>query len=317
MRQFGVIVGAAFTAAALSTVVLAAPAKRVVIRTTPGGAPLHLAIGDGAVWVGTHRGYVLYRIDPRTDRKRDIPITQNTCGFPTFADGYVFQSGCGDTWTSLQIDARTNRVVRHLAGLNGLVGAGSLWLAEQDGKIARVDPRSGVRLAMIDPGIDITENGAPVAVFDGGLWVAADTAVSRIDVQTNKVTQVIPLPGGKGSGDYNGGFLYGGYGAVMNGKLWVSNPAGLFEIDPARKTATLQPVRVKPLSQFGDLYVAKGAGSLWMRTSDTSVARIDPATGKVVQRYPAAGGGGGVAFGYGSLWVLNAGADSIWRYRID
>jgi streptogramin lyase len=316
MKRFSVIVVAAVAATAVTAVAVGASAKRVVIRTTPGGAPLHLSIGAGGVWVGTHRAYILYRINPRTNRKRAYPITQNTCGPPAFAYGYVFQSGCGDTWTSLQIDLRTGHILRHLAGINAFVGAGSLWLVRQDGKIARVDPRSGVPLATIDPGIDLTQNGVPVAVLDGSTWVAGDTAISRIDVQTNKVTQVIPLPGGKASGDYTGGYLYGGYGTVLNGKLWVTNPAGLYEVDPTTNTAILLPIRVKPLSQFGDLYVAAGAGSLWMRTSDTSVARIDPATASVVQRYPAAGGGGGIAFGYGSLWVSNAGADSIWRYAI-
>jgi streptogramin lyase len=316
MKRLAVIAAATVAAAALTAATLATAAQKVVIRTTPGGAPLHLAVGNGGVWVGTHRGYVLYRIDPRTNRKRAIPVAQNTCGFPAFADGYVFQSGCDDTWTSLQINVRTSRVVRHLAGLYGVVGAGSLWLVLPNGKIARVDPRTGVRLATVDPGIDTTQSGGPVAVLDGGMWIATDTAVARIDVQTNKVTKVIPLPGAEGSGDYNGGFINAAYGALQDDKLWVTNAAGLFEVDPSTNTATLHSIHIKPFSQFGDLYVAAGAGSLWMRTSDTSVARIDPATAKIVERYPASGGGGGLAFGYDSLWVCNAGADTIWRYAI-
>jgi streptogramin lyase len=316
MKRLGVI-GVVLAAAALAAVAHGVVANKVVIKTTPGGAPTHLAVGDGAVWVGTHRAYVLYRIDPRTNTKRAITIDQNTCNFPAFGAGYVFQSGCEDTWTTLQIGARTNRVVRHIPGLYGVVGAGSLWLVEPSGKINRVDPRSGVRLATIDPGVEVTSNsGGPVGLLDGGMWIAADTAVSRIDVQTNKVTNVVPLPGAKGSGDYNGGYLNGSYGAFLGGKMWITNAAGLFEVDPTAGTATLHPIHISPFSEFGDLYVAAGAGSLWMRTSDTSVARIDPATGQVIQRYPATGGGGGVAVGFGSLWVSNAGADSIWRYPI-
>lgn len=315
MKRVGLIL-VLVVAAACAAAAHGLTGGKVVIKTTPGGATGDLAIGDGAVWVGTHRGYVVYRINPRTNAKRAIVVPQNTCNFVAFAGGYVFPSGCDDTWTTLQIDPRTNKVIRHFPGVADVGGAGSLWVVDQNGKLGRDDPRTGVRLATIDAGVDISVTGGPVGVFDGGLWVAADTAVSRIDVQTNKVTNVIPLPGARGSGSVNGGYLYGNYGAFLNGKLWVSNPVGLFEVDPATNTAKLLPIQIKPLSVGGDLQVAAGAGSLWLRTSDHSVARIDPASGKVVQRYAATGGGGGVAVGYGSLWVANVGSDSIWRYPI-
>ncbi|MGN6798135.1 MAG: hypothetical protein ACTHKS_08300 [Gaiellaceae bacterium] len=311
------LVIAVFIAAAL---VLAsasgATPKRTVIHTVPGGADLHISVGYGSVWVGTHRGYYLYRINPKTNAKRAIEIPQNTCSNPVFADGFVFQSGCNDTMTSLQISAKTNHVGRHLPGVAGFVGAGSLWLVDQTFRIARVDPRTGVELAWIDPKVDVSQYGAAVGLLDGGVWVCSDSAVSRIDVLTNKVTEVIPLPNSQISGDVPGGNLGGDYGVVFGGKLWVTNPAGLYEVDPATHTARLLPIKVTPMSEFGDLYVVAGAGSLWMRTSNTSVARIDPATGKVVGRFAASGGGGGIAVGFGSLWVANAGADTIWRYPI-
>lgn len=312
MKRVGVIL-VLVVAAACAAAAHGLSGGKVVIKNASGG---DLAIGTGAVWVGSHRGYAVYRINPRTNTKRAIVIPQNSCNFTTFAGGYVFQSGCNDTLTTLQIDPRTNKVIRHLPGAFGVGGAGSLWVVDQNRKIERDDPHSGVRLATINAGVDLSENGGPIGVFDGGLWVAADTALSRIDVQTNKVTSIIPLPGAKGSGSVNGGYLYGGFGAFLNGKLWVSNPAGLYKVDPRRGTATLLSVRVMPMSTGGDVQVAAGAGSLWMRTGDHWVARVDPTSGTVVQRYPASGGGGGVAVGFGSLWVGNVGADSIWRYPI-
>src|SRR6476661_3585101 len=77
---------------------------KVVLKNSSGG---DLAVGAGAVWVGNHRGYVVYRINPRTNTKRTILVPQNTCNFVAFAGGYVFQSGCNDTLTTLQIDPRT------------------------------------------------------------------------------------------------------------------------------------------------------------------------------------------------------------------
>src|SRR5262249_50987379 len=149
------------------------------------------------------------------------------------------------------------------------------WLITADNRLERVDPKSGVRLAKIDPRVDFSEAGGPGGVLGGALWVAARTAVSRIDVQTDKGTAGSPPPGAKLTADVQGGYLGGAYGTFMNGKLWVSNPAGLFEVDPVAGTAKLFPLRISPMSQFGDLYVVNGDGSLWMRTGDTSVARID------------------------------------------
>lgn len=46
--------------------------------------------------------------------------------------------------------------------------------------------------------------------------------------------------------------------------------------------------------------------------------RIDPASGGVQAVYPAGseGGGGDITVAFGSLWVYNAGSDSIWREPI-
>jgi streptogramin lyase len=60
-------------------------------------------------------------------------------------------------------------------------------------------------------------------------------------------------------------------------------------------------------------------GSLWLRTSESTIARIDPSTMRVVQTYPAEVGSSGpgemVLYG-GSLWMANAETDTVWRERI-
>ena len=58
-------------------------------------------------------------------------------------------------------------------------------------------------------------------------------------------------------------------------------------------------------------------GSIWLRTSDDFISRIDPATGAVTATYPAYIGGGEVAVAFGSLWVANVNTDTVWRDRID
>ena len=77
--------------------------------------------------------------------------------------------------------------------------------------------------------------------------------------------------------------------------------------------AHLFRVGVKPFREYWLMSFAPGGRSLWMRTNDRTVARISPTSGKVVARYPAAGGGGGVAFGFRSIWVANFAENRVWR----
>jgi streptogramin lyase len=315
----GLTAGAlALLATALVCATLAAgAASTTVIKTDSDGAPLHVGTGFGSIWVGDHRGGYLFRINPRTDKKIAINVVGGICAVPSFGAGYVWVSGCADDNIYYQVDPKTNRVLRQRPGLYPVFGAGSLWVYDGGTGIARVDPRTGVRLTDINPGVDMSQNGGPLGYWDGKLWVYTDSAVSSIDPQTNKVSAVIPLPGGKPSGDYADGYLYGGLGALADGKIWVTNAAGLYAVDPAAGTATLAPVKIHAMTDFGDLYVAAGNGSVWVRTGDSSVARLDPADGHVQKRYPATGGGGGIVVVSGALWVANAGSDTIWREPIN
>jgi streptogramin lyase len=316
VRRLGAASAALLAAAIVGSALAANTTKRLVIKTDVGGAPLHVGIGFGSVWVADHRGGFLYRINPHTGKKKPINVGVSMCSQPIVGGGYVWVSGCSDQVAYYQVDPKTNRVLRQRRGLYTIYGAGSLWVYDGASRIVRVDPRTGVRLARLQPGIDLSQNGGPLGYWEGGLWVYSDTAVSRIDPETNKVTAVISLPGGKPSGDYAGGYLYGGFGTFTPGRVWVTNPAGLYMVDPARRTATLAPVQVHAMSEFGDIYASTGNGSIWVRTGNSSVARLDPSDGHVLQRYGAAGGGGGIAVGFNALWVANAGIDRTWREPI-
>jgi len=289
---------------------------RVTIKTP--GFPLHLAVGFRSIWVADHRGGYVYRIDPRTNRRVAIYVGDSLCFRPSIGAGAVWVSGCENGGVTYKIDPKTNRVVGQRKGNRPALGAGSLWTFSRDVKhVLRVDPQSGLVLARIDPKVDINTDAAQTGGYRfGSLWVISDAAVSRIDVATNKVTAVIPLPGAQPSGDVNGGYLYGDYTAFTSNAVWVTNPAGLYEIDPTANTAKLVSLDITPFSQVGDITISSAMNSIWVRTGNTSVARIDPASGNVVARYPAAGGGGGIAVAYGSLWVANAGNDTTWREPI-
>jgi hypothetical protein len=276
-----------------------------VVTTHLPGTPFSLAAGYGSIWVQTHREGVLYRINPRTSRATAaITLPDALCARPQFGAAAVWVFTCNEGAT-YKIDPASNRVTRKFRGYGPpIYGAGSLWHTAA-GKVVRRDPRSGIVLARIRPRIETEpdSNGSPLAVAYRSLWLYSDTAVSRIDTDTNRVRAVIPLPSAKPSGADGNGLCFGGLGAVAHGKVWATNCAGLYEIDPSSDTARLHRIGVGPYSQGGDIAIASGRGSLWIRTSDTQLSRVDPGTVQVTARYP---GGDGVTVAFNRVWTASA-----------
>jgi streptogramin lyase len=307
------IVIAALAAAATS---MATPPGTVRIKLSIGAFPDYPISAFGAVWVESHRGYGIYRINPHTNRARWIPMPENQCGPPAAARGRLWFSNCsGETGVSRMygLNPTNGKIVARRAGSGVAYAGGSLWTVNL-GKntLIRSDPRTGVVLARIKLGISPAPNGqwAGSACL-GSLWTPNGTdGLQRTDLATN-ATQVIPLPGGH---DATGtGYFAANNVACAARKVWVPDGAGLYEVDPATDAATLLPIRIGPFSQQGDVSIVSAGDDVYLRTSNTSVAKIDATTGAVVARYPATGGGGGIIVAYGSLWVVNANAGSLWR----
>lgn len=312
-----ILVGAATVSAALATSALTtSPAPKITFKTP--GFPSDVSVGLGSVWVGSHRAGFLYRINSRTRKVVAISMPDDSCGAAAISDSAVWAPGCNGI---LKIDPKTDRVVGRAIGGGPVLGAGSLWTSSLTTcRLFRLDPRSGVVLARINsgipPGTGSSGDGCgPLGVDYGSVWVYSDTAVSRIDPRTNKLTRIIPLPGGKAGGDYLGGYLFGGFATFAGGKVWLTNPAGVYEIDPTTNTATRLPIRIKPFSLGNEPEITSGAGSVWFRTNDHTIARINPATGNLIATYPGHGGAG-LAYAFGSLWLANGDLDTTWREPI-
>jgi streptogramin lyase len=159
-----------------------------------------------------------------------------------------------------------------------------------------------------------------IGVAYGSVWLAdADGGVvTRVDAKSLQVVAAIALPGyGTNGAQPGGGNLSGGYFAFEAGYAWVTGPHELFRIDPGTNRATSYDIGIEALSEWGDVCIAAGRGTVWVRTTDTEVVRVDPQTGKVVSRYPAAGGGGCIAVGFKSLWVVNFIDSTVWRIPLD
>lgn len=316
-KRGGVFLGIALALIGVSGALAAKPARTVI--NTP-SYPIFALSGYGSIWVGTHHSTLLYRIDPRTNRiAKRIVLHQTPCGTPVLGRNAVLVPDCQDEGgNTLAISPATNRVVRTFHASLGAYGYGSYWGLTLNAKfVKRLDPQTGVTLASIPSGI--SDSGADYACVGtagaGSIWFGADAdkTVSRIDAATNKVVAVIALPGAAAQPSPGQGYAGGCPMIYAAGKVWRANPAGIYEIDPATNTARLLRVHIGNLDMWGDMMWASGGGSLWVRTAGSTVTRIDPKTGNVLGSYPATGGGGGVTVAYGSLWVANAGADTVWR----
>jgi hypothetical protein len=310
-------------ALAVALVAASAPSAAVprVVAIRAPGFPAHVASGFGAVWVISHRGGFLYRIDPTRNRvAATIDVSDALCFVPAVGGGAVWVANCGGLAgfeATYKVDPRTNRVLRRVPGSTPVFGAGSLWTALlMKGAVYRIDPKSGIVLTKIRRvGFDTRELLYVGGVGYGSAWVGSNTTVARIATATNKVTKVIRLPKAIPGSTVTGGYSAGAHMAFGRRKVWVAVPGGVYAIDPSTNQAQRLSIPIRPFTQWGDIPIVAGAGSVWVRTSDRKVVRIDARSGRVVATYPASGGGGGLAVAFGSLWVANAADDTVSRIR--
>ncbi len=312
------------------------PAPKGDARISIPNFPAMITAGGGSIWVFTHRGTAALRIDPASNRViASVNLGDTPCTLASSGMGLVWNSNCGPNESSkglsFGIDPRSDRVTRKIPGNYPVIGAGSVWVLSDSGKsVRRVDPQSGVVLARIPTGLDQVPGGGTLTIGGvgyGSIWLASDAAASltRISTATNKVTAVIRLVGAQtedqafpSAAEQDTGYINGATVAFAAGKAWYANPAGLFEVDARTNRAKLIRLPMRPFTNWGDDTVVSGAGSIWVRTTNTQIDRINPVTGQIQARYPAgvSGGGGDLAVAFGSLWVANAGSDSVWREPI-
>jgi DNA-binding beta-propeller fold protein YncE len=130
--------------------------------------------------------------------------------------------------------------------------------------------------------LEVGHGGGPLMFGAGGLWVGAwrDREVVRIDPRSNRVAARFPAGGPSPAGL-----------AVDAGTIWVvhPDPDEVVRLDPttgrvvARIKLGLLPFQFAPGDRrFLPSLVAVGAGAGWVGTSRGAVARIDPASNRVV-----------------------------------
>jgi hypothetical protein len=280
---------------------------RVASFIESGNAPSNIAVGEGGVWVLSAEDQTISRVDPRT-----MAVTSGiqARGTPThIAAGlgalWIGNGGKGDnagtTVSISRVDPRTGAVT-HTARLphaeNGVrrapfnwgfaniaTGDGAVWALDPDRTIARIDPKTGRRVATID----VQAHG--VAAGDAGVWTLGDGSVTQIDPRTNRPGQIIPLTSPAATAI-----------AVGAGKVWVTaeQEGAVWQIDPGPN-----PVAKTIDVGVGVTYIAFGAGALWTANYlDSTVTRIEAATDKVT--HIPVNAAQALAAGAGSAWVSSA-----------
>ena len=219
-----------------------------------------------------------------------------------------------------RIDARTNKVTNSIEMCAGDVESGfrSIWVTSRAGcdipegaeghgglqplNLLRVDPARN-RVAAT---IGLPEGAYGLAVSEDSVWVGGD-ALLRIDPKTNGVRARINV---KSTAI-----------AVGARSLWVlPSRDEVLRVDPESGRVS---ARIEGLANASHL--AFGEGFVWVSGSATGIPnflwQIDPATNRVVSATPLGtpdypGGGGGVATGFGSVWVCATAPNELWRIPV-
>jgi YVTN family beta-propeller protein len=172
-------------------------------------------------------------------------------------------------------------------------------------EVAIIDPEKG---RVVDT-VTVGTRPGPITSGAGSIWVANqdDQAVTRIDSRRRTVLrQSISLDERTPTG------LAFGFDAV-----WVAHGllGQLSRIDPQFNKVT-PPTDVGGTA-FGSPNgaVAVGRGSVWAVFGDSTLARIEPATGRVKEHTRAGSLPAGVVVGSGSVWVANSGDATVTRYN--
>jgi streptogramin lyase len=279
------------------------------------GAPHAIGVGYGSIWVSSHRGSQLFRIDPETNAiEARITVGRPQCGDLALGDELVWVSSCGDSNITFRVDPLTNEVVgsERWPGLSVAFGAESLWAVLEyttPGAVGRFD------LGTYELAERIPVGGGPTyfAYGFGSAWVSnvSDGSVQRINPENNAVEATLLV----GPGDVTGS----GKIAVGEDALWVGSvrDGSVYRIDPSTNSVERINLGLPKLSENWDMFIEASPGAIWLRTSDDTIARFDTRTREIVATYPASGGGGDMAVGFGSLWVANFADDTLWRIGID
>jgi streptogramin lyase len=287
------------------------------------GEPDYMAAGYDSVWVTRDESAAVDRIDPATDQVvATIDIGAHPCNAIVAGFGSIWVPSCEDQ-VLYRISPKSEKVEAKIEvpvylSFKGTapsgavaVGHGSVWMVtKDDGKrfdvLARIDPRTN----QIAQEIQLGYVGGRLAVDESSVWVTVpdEGMVLRVDPGSGEVVDEI-------EGLVQPTFVAAGEEAlwVLSG-TWDDHPNGDGSVTKVDTTSK----EIEEVIQIDDRpgtagNVAIGEGSVWVRTSFTMLAEIDPDSNSVVAQYPNVGGNGDIVIDFGSIWHSDFGFDRVWR----
>ncbi|HEY6959458.1 MAG TPA: hypothetical protein VI814_11595 [Candidatus Limnocylindria bacterium] len=270
-----------------------------------GAAPQGIAFDFGSVWVGASDKGEVERLDPasgtiQTRIKVGDPAKQSSRARVYHGVPVAVASGFGSIWatgadeTLTRVDPKTLRIDSFPIGITGsaiAVSEDAVWVASyDDGALLHFDPAAD-RVAAVVRDLGTLQE---IVAAAGSVWATSRSGheVVRFDAKTGGITARIPV-------ERNVQSL-----AIGGGALWVTreSPRGLLRIDPATNAVTATYPAEDAWGVGADIVFADDG--LWLG----NVARVDPASGKVLARATAPLGDEQIAMtlGGGSLWIVEA-----------
>jgi streptogramin lyase len=187
----------------------------------------------------------------------------------------------------------------------------AVWVpSDFDGSLSRLDPLTNRVSANIRVGATQACGGClgGVALHDDCVWATssgARLAMVGIDSLNNQVAASVALP-----------VFPSAVMSTADGTLWIASvvDSAIVRIDPLTQGV------IASISVLGASHLAAGDDAVWAtsRARDStagSVVRIDWHTNRVVAQVKLGSQPGAIAFGEGSLWVIDEGRQSL--HRVD
>ncbi len=270
-----------------------------------------MAVSEDAVWVVSHRGGIVSRIDPATNEvvaAIESPIlpscVPNACiglgGITTAGQHVWFHNQYSESLE--RVDATSNEIIGSMAvsGHAGILGAGGLiWSGVEGGDGAvGMDPGSGEVTVTVAEGSGVY----PAGFAAGSVWFVGDecTELLRVDPASGAVQGTIAID--TCIGDV----------VDAGGEVWAGTFRGILRIDPATNEE-VGWIRMRTENDRFSLAVV--GDSVWFRGAVTQIVRLDPVTKQPVERIGLPVGQYQAEIGStdGSLWVANWDEGTVYR----
>lgn len=257
-----------------------------------------MEFGFDSLWLTTHCGATLVRIEPTTNQITDIRIHPMSAPQAMAMDETAVWILDARKKSIFSVDPTDYSVLKEiqvpmLSSGGGIgVGEGAVWVItaeEFDKTLTRFNAHTGVAEARIS----LPSGSSSLIVDYGSVWVTgyASHELYRIDPRTNTVTSITKLhstPGSLASGE---------------GSIWVFNQGDSSVQRINARTGKLIATIATGLPP-GSGNIATGGGFVWVSMRGAPLSQVDPKTNKLVRTYTGGHGiGGHIRYGAGSLWI--------------